>query len=64
MIIASQDDSDFSNIIALLENEFSTPEPFSHQDRILDWYKAGTAAHLAEANETILKQMRNALYRK
>lgn len=61
MIIASEDDSYFSNIIALLENEFSTPEPFYHQDRILDWYKAGTAAHLVEANEKILKQMRQAL---
>ena len=55
MIIASKDDSYFSNIIALLENEFSTPEPFYHQDGILDWYKAGTAAHLVEANEKILK---------
>ena len=58
MIIAAETDSYFSNTIALLENENVTPEPFYHQDRILDWNKAGTTTHLIEANEKILKQMR------
>lgn len=61
MIIASKNDSYFLIIIALLENEFSTPEPFYHQDRIIDWYKAGTTIHLIEANEKTLKQMRQTL---
>jgi hypothetical protein len=63
MIIASKDETYFSNIISLLENEYSTPEPFYHQDRITDWYKAGTTTHLIEANEKTLIQMRQALNR-
>lgn len=61
MIVASQQYSYFSNIIAALENENLTPEPFYHQDRITDWHKAGSMRHLLEANEIILKQMRQAL---
>jgi predicted AlkP superfamily pyrophosphatase or phosphodiesterase len=63
LIIASKQDTHFSNIVSLLENENSTPEPFYHQDRITDWYKAGSTAHLLEANENILKQMRQVLSR-
>jgi hypothetical protein len=63
MIIASKDETYFSNIISLLENENSTPEPFYHQDRITDWYKAGSTPHLIEANEKTLIQMRQALNR-
>jgi hypothetical protein len=47
------------NIYAALENEDLTPEPFYHQDRITDWYKAGSKEHLIEANEKILKLLRN-----
>ena len=61
MIIASQTDIYFSNRIAALENENLTPEPFYHQDRITDWYKAGSIEHLTEANEKILQQMRKEL---
>lgn len=49
------------NTIAALENEELTPEPFYHQDRVTDWYKAGTTGHLIEANEKILQQMRKEL---
>ena len=61
MVIASQTDIYFSNRIAALENENLTPEPFYHQDRVMDWYKAGSIAHLLEANEKILQQMREDL---
>ncbi len=62
MILAAQDDSYFFNRIALLENEYA--EPFYHQDRILDWYKAGTTAHLLEVNEHILNEMQKVLKEK
>jgi len=61
MILAAEKNRYFSNIIASLENQNLTPEPFYHQDRITDWYKAGTTKHLIEANEKILKQMRKEL---
>ncbi len=64
MIIASEDDSYFSIIIALLDNNFSPAGPFNDQDKILDWYKAGTTTNLIETNETILKQMRQTLVEK
>jgi len=50
-----------SNVIAALENTNLTKEPFYHQDRITDWHKAGSAEHMIEANENILKMMRGAL---
>lgn len=58
MIIRAEKQRYFSNIIASLDNTNLTPEPFYDQDRIMDWYKAGTISHLLEANELILKQMR------
>jgi acyl dehydratase len=61
MVIASRKDSYFSNVVALLENE-SYIEPFYTQDRIVDWYKAGTTAHLIEINENVLKQMRKVIF--
>ena len=61
MILAAEKERYFSNIIASLENQNLTPEPFYHQDRITDWYKAGTTQHLIEANEKILQQMRKEL---
>jgi hypothetical protein len=61
MIIAAEKNRYFSNIIAALENQNLTPEPFYHQDRITDWYKAGSTKHLIEANEKILQQMRKEL---
>lgn len=64
MILAAEKERYFSNIIASLENQNLTPEPFYHQDRITDWYKAGTAEHLIDANDKILKQMRKELTQK
>lgn len=61
MILAAEKNRRFSNIIASLENQNLTPEPFYHQDRITDWYKAGSVQHLIEANENILRQMRSEL---
>ncbi len=62
MILAAGDDPYFFNRIALLENEYA--EPFYDQDRIVDWYKAGTTAHMLEMNEKILNDMRKALEEK
>ncbi|WEK35359.1 MAG: sulfatase-like hydrolase/transferase [Candidatus Pseudobacter hemicellulosilyticus] len=58
IMIAAEKDSYFSNLISYLENELLTPEPFYHQDRFTEWYKAGTVAHLVEVNRTILAQMK------
>jgi predicted AlkP superfamily pyrophosphatase or phosphodiesterase len=61
MILKAEKERFLSNMIAALENENLTPEPFYHQDRVTDWYKAGSFSHLIEANEKILQQMRNEL---
>lgn len=61
MIIAAEKENYFSNIIASLENENITPEPFYHQDRVTEWYKAGSTKHMIEANEKILQQMQKEL---
>lgn len=61
MILAAEKERYFSNLIAAMENQNLTPEPFYDQDRITDWYKAGTTKHLIEANEKILQQMRKEL---
>lgn len=61
MILRAEKERYLSNTIAALENGNLTPEPFYHQDRITDWYKAGSFSHLIEANEKILQQMRKEL---
>jgi hypothetical protein len=61
MILRAEKERYLSNTIAALENGNLTPEPFYHQDRITDWYKAGSFSHLLEANEKILEQMRKEL---
>ncbi|MBN2763349.1 MAG: sulfatase-like hydrolase/transferase [Bacteroidales bacterium] len=61
MILRAEKQRTFSNTIATLENENLTPEPFYHQDRVMDWYKAGSFEHLLKANEKILQQMREEL---
>lgn len=61
LIIASQKDSYYALVLASLENEYLTPEPFYHQDRIMEWHKAGSVSHMIEANEIILEQMRDVL---
>ena len=61
MILEAEKKRYLSNIIASMENELQTPEPFYHQDRIMNWYKAGSTGHMIDANEKILKAMRNEL---
>jgi hypothetical protein len=61
LLLGADKNGYYLNVLASLENEFLTPEPFYHQDRIMDWYKAGTVEHLIEANEKILTQMREEL---
>lgn len=61
MVLAAENDHYISNIISSLENENLTPEPFYHQDRITDWYKAGSTEHLIDANEKVLEKMRSVL---
>ncbi|WOH35732.1 sulfatase-like hydrolase/transferase [Thalassotalea fonticola] len=61
LLLDSDEKPHYAVILASLENEFLTPEPFYHQDRITDWHKAGTTKHMILANEKILKQMKTAL---
>jgi predicted AlkP superfamily pyrophosphatase or phosphodiesterase len=61
LMIAAEKDAYYSSFIGYLENELLTPEPFYHQDRFLEWSRAGNTAHLIEANQLILEQMRNEL---
>jgi hypothetical protein len=61
MTLASENNFALANMIASLENQNLTPEPFYHQDRIMEWYKAESAAHMIEANELILSRMRELL---
>lgn len=64
MVLAAEKDNYISNIISSLENENLTPEPFYHQDRITDWYKAGSTQHLIEANQQILDKIQYLLDKK
>jgi len=61
LLLASDDNLHYSIILASLENTILTPEPFYHQDRITEWYKAGTTEHMIAANGIILDQMKMAL---
>lgn len=61
MIVAAETNSYYLNIIAMLENQFLFSEPFYHENRITEWYKAGSTEHLIEANENVLQIMRKAL---
>lgn len=61
LMIAAEKQRSLSNVIASLENENVTPEPFYHQDRITEWKRAGSTRNMIEANEKILKQMRHQL---
>ena len=56
MILAIEQKGYFSNIIAFLERE-----PFYHQDRISDWYKAGSTENLIRTNADILEEMQTIL---
>lgn len=57
MVLRAEKDNRFSNMLASLANQNLTPEPFYHQDRITDWYKAGSTEHLIQANSKILEKM-------
>jgi hypothetical protein len=57
MVLRAEKDNRFSNMHASLANQNLTPEPFYHQDRITDWYKAGSTEHLIQANSKILEKM-------
>lgn len=61
LMIAAEKDAYYSSFIGYLENELLTPEPFYHQDRFLEWNRAGNTAHLIEVNQLILEQMRHEL---
>jgi predicted AlkP superfamily pyrophosphatase or phosphodiesterase len=61
IMIAGETDTYFSSLISYLENELLTPEPFYHQDRFLEWYKAGSTQHLINVNDHILQQMKKEL---
>ena len=61
LVIKASSDNYIANILASLENENLTPEPFYHQDRILSWHKAGSIDNLIKANEVILSKMRKLL---
>lgn len=61
ILLAAEKNSYYSSLISYLENELLTPEPFYHQDRFFEWYKAGSTAHLIEVNNQILSQMKEEL---
>jgi hypothetical protein len=61
IMLAAEKDKYFSSVITFLENELLTPEPFYHQDRVMEWYRAGTVQHLIDANSKILEQMKKEL---
>ncbi|MCK9160025.1 MAG: sulfatase-like hydrolase/transferase, partial [Bacteroidaceae bacterium] len=63
LITLGKNDDSFINVAALLENS-NFGEPFYNQDRILDWYKAGTTEHLLEVNQKVLDRVRNILSKK
>lgn len=63
LITSGKQDDSFINVAALLENG-NFGEPFYSQDRILDWYKAGTVQHLLEVNQKVLDRVRSIMAEK
>ena len=61
LVLQSETDGYYGNVVALLDNEAFT-QPFAHQDRILEWRKAGTTANMIATNEAVLKKMRAILF--
>lgn len=57
LITLGKEDDSYINVAALLENA-NFGEPFYNQDRILDWYKAGTTKHLIELNQKVLDRVK------
>jgi hypothetical protein len=63
LITSGKQDDSYINVAALLENG-NFGEPFYSQDRILDWYKAGTIQHLLEVNQKVLDRVRSIMAEK
>ena len=61
LVLVAEKNNYVANIISSLSNENLTPEPFYHQDRITEWYRAGSTEHLIEANEAVLHKMKKTL---
>jgi len=61
LILAAEKDFYYSSLISYLENELLTPEPFYHQDRFTEWYRAGTTKHLIGVNAQLLQRMKQEL---
>lgn len=61
LVIKASNDNYLANILASLENQNLTPEPFYHQDRIMNWEQSGSTDNLIKANEVILSKMRGLL---
>ncbi len=61
LVLVAEKNNYVANIISSLSNENLTPEPFYHQDRITEWYRAGSTEHLIEANEVVLHKMKETL---
>lgn len=64
LISKAKIDDYYCNMAALLENGTTYSEPFYHQDRVMEWYKAGSIQHMLESNEKVLNMMRQALNKK
>jgi hypothetical protein len=64
LITRAKIDDYYCNMAALLENGTTYSEPFYHQDRVMEWYKAGNIHHMLESNEKVLAMMRQALQKK
>jgi len=54
LILASEDNPYYAVVLASLENEFLTPEPFYHQNRITEWHKAESVEKMIKANNKVL----------
>ena len=61
MVLVAEKDNYVANIMSSLSNENLTPEPFYHQDRITEWYKADSTEHMIKANEVVLQKMKEIL---
>lgn len=61
IMLAADSNKYMSSYISFLENELLTPEPFYHQDRFTEWYKAGTTQHLIDNNAILIEEMRSTL---
>ncbi len=61
LTIAIDTHPEMALLLASLENENITPEPFYHQDRIMEWHRSQSTQHMIEANEKILEWIKDIL---